>query len=77
MGRSSGIAETLKVVEGMQFDRGYVSPYFVTDAERMEAVLEDAYVIITDKKVSAMPELLPILQKIADTGHRSSCQPPQ
>src|SRR3989344_4452572 len=58
----------LEVVEGMQFDRGYVSPYFVTDAERMEAVLEDAYIIITDKKVSAMPDLLPVLQKIADTG---------
>ena len=59
---------TLEVVEGMQFDRGFVSPYFVTDAERMEAVLEDAYVIITDKKVSAMPDLLPVLQKIAETG---------
>ena len=58
----------LEVVEGMQFDRGYVSPYFVTDAERMEAVLEDAYIIITDKKVSAMPDLLLVLQKIADTG---------
>ncbi|OGR87556.1 MAG: chaperonin GroL [Elusimicrobia bacterium RIFCSPLOWO2_01_FULL_60_11] len=59
---------TLEVVEGMQFDRGFVSPYFVTDAERMEAILEDAYVIITDKKVSAMPDLLPVLQKIAETG---------
>ncbi len=59
---------TLEIVEGMQFDRGFVSPYFVTDAERMEAILEDAYVIITDKKVSAMPDLLPILQKIAETG---------
>lgn len=59
---------TLEVVEGMQFDRGFISPYFVTDAERMEAVLEDAYLIITDKKVSSMPDLLPLLQKIADTG---------
>ncbi|MEK7745612.1 MAG: chaperonin GroEL, partial [Elusimicrobiota bacterium] len=59
---------TLEVVEGMQFDRGYVSPYFVTDAERMEAVLEDAYVIITDKKVSAMNDILPLLEKVAQTG---------
>ena len=59
---------TLEVVEGMQFDRGYISPYFVTDSERMEAVLEDPYLIITDKKVSAMNDLLPILEKIVQTG---------
>ncbi len=59
---------TLEVVEGMQFDRGYISPYFVTDAERMEAVLEDPYIIITDKKVSAMNELLPLLEQIAQSG---------
>ncbi|MCS7184441.1 MAG: chaperonin GroEL [bacterium] len=58
----------LELVEGMQFDRGYISPYFVTDAERMEAVLEDPYIVITDKKLSAMNELLPLLQKIAETG---------
>lgn len=58
----------LKVVEGMQFDRGWISPYFVTDAERMEAVLEDAYIIITDKKLSSMQDLLPLLEKIAQTG---------
>jgi chaperonin GroEL len=62
-------AETTKdLVEGMQFDRGYVSPYFVTDAERMEAVLEDPYIIITDKKVSVMQDILPILEKIVQTG---------
>ncbi len=62
-------AETnLEVVEGMQFDRGYLSPYFVTDAERMEAVLEDPYIILVEKKVSNMKDLLPVLEQIAKTG---------
>ncbi|MDW8245816.1 MAG: chaperonin GroEL, partial [Sandaracinaceae bacterium] len=55
----------LEIVEGMQFDRGYISPYFVTDAERMEAVLEDAYILITEKKISGMKDLLPLLEAVA------------
>lgn len=59
---------SLEVVEGMQFDRGYLSPYFVTDAERMEAVLEDPYILLHEKKISNMKDLLPILEQIAKMG---------
>jgi chaperonin GroEL len=59
---------TLEVVEGMQFDRGYLSPYFVTDAERMEAVLSDAYILIYEQKLSSMNELLPLLEHVAKSG---------
>jgi chaperonin GroEL len=59
---------SLDIVEGMQFDRGYLSPYFITDSERMEAVLEDAYILINEKKISNMKDMLPILEKIAKTG---------
>jgi len=65
---AKGTDTTLDVVEGMQFDRGYLSPYFVTDADNMEAVLEDPYILIHDKKISAMKDLLPILEKVAQTG---------
>src|SRR5512135_517081 len=58
----------LEVVEGMQFDRGYLSPYFVTDPERMEAVLEDPYILINEKKISSMKDLLPLLEQIARAG---------
>ncbi len=59
---------TLEVVEGMQFDRGYTSPYFVTNPDKMEAVLEDAYILIFEKKISAMKDLLPVLEKVAQRG---------
>ncbi len=65
---AKGTETSLDVVEGMQFDRGYLSPYFVTDTESMEAALEDPYILIHDKKISAMKDLLPILEKIAQQG---------
>ena len=63
-----GLKTTLDTVEGMQFDRGYLSPYFVTDPERMEAVLDDPMILIHDKKISSMKDLLPILEKVAQMG---------
>jgi chaperonin GroEL len=65
---AKGLATDLETVDGMQFDRGYLSPYFVTDPEKMEAVLEDAHLLIHDKKISAMKDLLPVLEKVAQTG---------
>ena len=67
----SKTAETgLEVVEGMQFDRGYISPYMVTDTDKMEAVLDDPYILITDKKISSIQEILPVLEKVVKTGRK-------
>src|SRR6266850_1094754 len=65
---AKGLETTLETVDGMQFDRGYLSPYFITDPEKMEAVLEDAYILIHDKKISSMKDLLPVLEKVAQSG---------
>jgi chaperonin GroEL len=65
---AKGTETTVEVVEGMQFDRGYISPYFVTDADKMEAVLESPLILIYDKKISSMKELLPVLEKAVQTG---------
>ncbi len=64
------LTDELEVVEGMQFDRGYLSPYFVTDTEKMEAILENAYILLYDKKISNMKDLLPVLEKIVQTGNK-------
>jgi len=63
-----GTETSVKMVEGMQFDRGYISPYFVTDTEKMEAVYEDPYILVHDKKISTMKDFLPILEKVGQTG---------
>jgi chaperonin GroEL len=65
---SKGTATNLQVVEGMQFDKGYISPYMVTDPERMEAVMDDAYILLFEKKISAVADLVPVLEKVIRTG---------
>ena len=65
---AKSLETTLETVDGMQFDRGYLSPYFITDPEKMEATLEDAYILIYDKKISTMKDLLPVLEKAAQSG---------
>jgi len=67
---SKGIEDEIEYVEGMQIDRGYVSPYFVTNSERMETVIEDPYLIITDKKISAVSDLVPVLEKLIQMGKK-------
>ena len=68
---SKGLADEIEYVEGMQIDRGYISPYFITNADRMESVIEDATVVITDKKVSAVADMLPALEKLLQVGKKN------
>src|SRR5204862_856189 len=65
---AKSIETTLEVVEGMQFDKGYLSPYFVTNAEAMEAIRENAYILIYEKKISSLKDMLPLLEKVAKAG---------
>ena len=65
---AKGLETSLEIVEGMQFDRGYLSPYFITDPDRMEVVLEDAYILIHEKKISSMKDILPVLEQVAKSG---------
>jgi chaperonin GroEL len=67
---SKGLAFETEYVEGMQFDRGYISPYFITNAEELDAVIEDPYVLVTDRKISAATDLVPIMEKLLQVGHR-------
>lgn len=67
---SQGTGIEKEIVEGMQFDRGYVSPYMITNAERMEAVIEDPYIVITDKKISSLQDMVPLLEKLVKTGKK-------
>ena len=67
---SKGLEFETEYVEGMQLDRGYLSPYFVTNAERMEAVVEDPYILITDKKISSAQDIVPVLEKLVQIGKR-------
>ncbi|HEY4496685.1 MAG TPA: chaperonin GroEL [Candidatus Paceibacterota bacterium] len=67
---SNTVANSYEIVEGMQFDRGYISPYMMTNAERMESAIEDPYILVTDKKISSVKELLPILEKLMNSGKK-------
>src|SRR5207237_5285817 len=65
---SKGIEPAVEVVEGMQFDRGYISPYMITDADKMEAVVEDPYILLTEKKISAVKDIVPVMEKVMRFG---------